>query len=152
MDNPPDEKVASLRRSGTLHPHPDRVLDELFTGNEFFDARDALQVKYEMVRRVTQDGWPVSQASRRYGVSRPSFYRAQAALEEGGLVGLVPERRGPRGAHKLTGEVMAFVEGQLAEGLTLTEVLTRVQEQFGLRVHRRSLERRRASGKKNGGK
>ena len=152
MGNPPDEKAASLRRTGTLHPHPDRVEDELFMGSDFFDARDAVQVKYEMVRRVTQDGWPIAQASRRYGVSRPSFYRAQAALGEGGLVGLVPQRRGPRGAHKLTGEVMAFVEEQLAEGRTLTEVVARVEAQFGLRVHRRSLERRRAPGKKNGGK
>ena len=36
-----EEKLAILRQSHTLHPHPDRVRDPLFTsGSPFFDPRD----------------------------------------------------------------------------------------------------------------
>jgi len=48
-----DEKLVILRQSHTLHPHPDLVRDPLFTsGSPFFDARDLVQVKYELLRRV----------------------------------------------------------------------------------------------------
>ena len=47
-----DPKVAALREARCLNPHPEAVTDEAFGSQEFFDARDAVQVKYEMVRRV----------------------------------------------------------------------------------------------------
>ncbi len=142
-------KVNALRESGTLNPHPEEVEDELFEGAAFFDKRDALQVKYEMVRRVERDGWSVARAARRFGFSRPSFYRAQVAISERGLWGLVPERRGPRRAHKLTGEIMTFVEEQLAEATRMDDIVLLVQERFSIKVHRRSIERRLRGRKKN---
>ena len=63
--------------------------------SEFLDARDLVQVKYEMVRRARVDGEPVSRAAEAFGFSRPSFYAAQAALDQGGLAALVPARPGP---------------------------------------------------------
>lgn len=45
-----------------------------------------------------------------YGVSRPTYYQTKAHFEKAGLVGLVPRKRGPRGPHKLQGEVLAFVQ------------------------------------------
>ena len=97
-----DPKVAALRESRCLNPHPEQVTDEAFLAEEFFDARDMVQVKYEMVRRVTVDGAPVTAAAAAFGYSRPSYYQAAAALAESGLDGLVPARPGPRGGHKLT--------------------------------------------------
>ena len=47
----PDPKDRPLRQQGSLNPHPDQVTDELFRNNNFFDARDLVQVKYEMLRR-----------------------------------------------------------------------------------------------------
>lgn len=151
QDEHTDPKVDALRESATLNPHPEEVVDELFSGSAFFDERDALQVKYEMVRRVERDGWPVTQASRRFGFSRPSFYRAQAAIREQGLWGLVPERRGPRRAHKLTDEIMTFVEAHLAENpdTRMDDVVLLVQARFSIKVHRRSIERRLHDRKKN---
>ena len=73
-----------------------------------------MQVKYEMVRRARVDGEPVGRTAAAFGFSRPSFYAAQRALDEGGLAGLVPARPGPRGAHKLTAEVVAFAREQRA--------------------------------------
>ena len=72
------------------------------SGDPFFDARDLVQVKYEMLRRARQDGSTVSDAAAAFGFSRPSFYEAKAAYESGGLPGLLPKRPGPRRAHKLS--------------------------------------------------
>ena len=72
-----------------------------------------------MVRRVRVDGEPVSRSAAAFGFSRPSFYAAQRALDEGGLRGLVPARPGPRGAHKLTEEVVAFARERRGGGPAL---------------------------------
>jgi hypothetical protein len=73
--SPADPKVAALRESRCLNPHPEQVTDEAFLAEEFFDARDAVQVKYEMVRRVSVDGAPVTATAAAFGYSRPSYYR-----------------------------------------------------------------------------
>jgi len=116
---PPDPKTAALRRHSSLNPNPEKVCDPLFAGVDFFDARDLLQVKYEMVRRVRVDGQPVSHSAAAFGFSRPSFYQALAALERGGLAALVPRKPGPRRSHKLDTEVMEFLQQLRAEDPSL---------------------------------
>ena len=140
---PPDPKAEALRQHGTLNPHPDTVADPLFATVDFFDARDLVQIKYEMVRRVRVDGQPVTRSAAAFGFSRPSFYQAQAALEHGGLSALVPKRPGPRRAHKLSTEVVDFLEQERSRDSALSSIdlLRRVQERFGLKVHPRSVER-----------
>src|ERR1022692_3839953 len=73
-----DPKVTALRESRCLNPHSGQVTDQAFLTEEFFDARDAVQVKYEMVRRVTVDGAPVTATAAAFGYSRPSYYPAAA--------------------------------------------------------------------------
>jgi transposase len=138
-----DPKVAALQEARSLNPRPEAVSDGQFSGSEFLDARDLVQVKYEMVRRARVDGEPVTQAAAAFGFSRPSFYAAERALDEEGLQGLVSARPGPRGAHKLTGEVVAFARGQRAQDpkLSSAELVDLIAERFGVRVHRRSVER-----------
>jgi len=138
-----DPKVEALRQQGSLNPHPDRVADPLFATADFFDARDLVQVKYEMVRRVHVDGHAVSRSAAAFGFSRPSYYQAQAALESGGLAALVPKKRGPRGAHKLSSEVMDFLRRELSEDPSLrsSELARRIKARFGSKVHPRSVER-----------
>ncbi len=138
-----DPKVAVLRQARSLNPRPGTVRDEQFAGFEFLDARDLVQVKYEMVRRARVDGEPVSQTAAAFGFSRPSFYAAERALDEEGLQGLVPERPGPRGAHKLTGEVVTFAREQRTQDPKLSSagLVVLIAERFGVRVHRRSVER-----------
>ena len=110
----PDPKEAALAAARCLNPHPEQVTDPEFLASDFFDARDAVQVKYEMVRKVKADGAPVTEAAAAFGYSRPSYYAAAAALERSGLEGLVPARPGPRAGHKLTEEILAWAEEQLA--------------------------------------
>ncbi len=145
MTRPPrrDAKAEALRAHGALHPRPETVRDPLFASHDFFDPRDLVQVKYEMLRRVDVDGQPVARTADAFGVSRPTFYQTQAAFEAQGIAGLVPRKRGPHGAHKVTDAVLAFVEAQRTEdpALTVPAVLQRIHARFGVDVHRRSLER-----------
>jgi transposase len=139
----PDPKLTALRQQGSLNPHPDKVADSLFAASDFFDRRDIVQVKYEMVRRVRADGQPVSRSATAFGFSRPSFYQAQAALEREGLSGLLPKQRGPRRAHKLSTEVMDFLQRQLSQepSLSSAALARRVRARFRVEVHPRSVER-----------
>ncbi|MGH3731916.1 MAG: helix-turn-helix domain-containing protein, partial [Acidimicrobiales bacterium] len=110
------EKTSLLRHCHALNPRPERVRDLAFAGgNPFFDANDLVQVKYEMLRRVSEDGRPVSEVSATFGFSRPSYYEAQHAFAASGLVGLVPQRPGPRRAHKLSAEVVSALEAAKSE-------------------------------------
>jgi transposase len=139
----PDPKAEALVARRSLNPHPDAVADELFAAEEFFDARDLVQVKYEMVRRARVDRLPVARAARAFGMSRPSFYEAASSLDEGGLPALVPAKPGPKGPHKLTEGVVDHLEAVLAAdpSASSAELAHAVAERFGYDVHPRSVER-----------
>ena len=145
-----DPKSAALAQDGALNPHPEAVRDPLFTGNPFFDPRDLVQVRYEMVRRHQVDGLAISEIATAFGVSRPTYYKAQDVLETAGLAGLLPSRRGPKGGHKVSAKVIAFIAELKAQNpeLTTPQCLGAIEEQFGVKVHRRSLERAMARKKK----
>jgi transposase len=138
-----DPKSRALQQEGSLHPHPEQVTDELFLTHEFFDPRDLVQVKYEMLRRVQSEGQAVSQSAARFGFSRPSFYQAQAAFQQGGLPALMPQKRGPKKAHKLTVEVLALVRQAQQEDPSLrpAALALLVKNKYGITVHPRSIER-----------
>ena len=143
-----DPKSTSLDSDGLLNPHPGAVTDTLFQTNAFFDARDLMQVKYEMLRRSMVEGESKADAALAFGLSRPTFYQVERAFAEHGLAGLLPRKRGPRQAHKLTAEVIAFIsELRGADpSLSAAELAQRVADRFGLRVHPRSIERRLVQG------
>jgi len=136
-------KVRALLEEGSLNPAPEKVHDPKFRDSEFFDPRDIVQVKYEMLRRVTVENAPVTNATEEYGVSRPTYYQSKTSFDEGGIAGLVPKKRGPRGPHKLQGTVLAFVQKQLVAGepIRARELAKLVREKFGLAVHPRTIER-----------
>lgn len=140
---PEDPKVTALREARALNPRPDAVTDEAFAAGGFLDARDLVQVKYEMVRRVHLEGQPVSAAAAAFGFSRPSWYSAAEALDADGLPGLLTQRPGPRRAHKLTGEIVDFLEQAMQEdpSLRATGLAAVVADRFGITVHPRSVER-----------
>ena len=143
-ETPREDKAMALRRHHALNPRPQAVGDSAFTsGNAFFDSRDLVQVKYEMLRRVNEDGEPVTQAAADFGFSRPSFYQAQAVFEAEGLPGLLPQRPGPKRAHKLSEEVVDRLEQALKTdpSLNSAQLAQQLEEERGLRVHRRSVER-----------
>jgi len=138
-----DPKARELQRTGTLNPRPDAVADALFRENPFFDPRDQLQVRYEMLRRHRADALPIRQAAAAFGVSRPTFYQTQTAFQRAGLAGLLPKPRGPKGGHKLSAAVLEYVEQVKAADPALTTLacVRAVHARFGVTIHRRSLER-----------
>jgi transposase len=149
--HPDDSKTVALRTAGALHPRPQTVRDEAFAGeHEFFDPRDRVQVKYEMLRRHRVEGRPVSHVAEAFGVSRQAFYVADQAFQHQGIPGLLPRPRGPRRNHKCTEQILDFVERwrsrQDVQGQeTLSEA---VRRHFGITVHPRSLDRALARRKK----
>ncbi len=146
-----DAKARALRLRGCLNRHPDKVQDESFWASDFFDPRDLVQVKYEMLRRVRLEGQSVSQTATQFGFSRPTFYQAQENFNDRGLAGLIPSKPGPRGAHKLSDEVVGFLRKSQAEDPSLRsgDLVLLLQQRFGLEVHPRSLERALERRKKN---
>jgi len=152
LRGPRDVKVEVLRESGTLNGRAEAVRDPLFAEEPFFDARDLLQVKYEMLRRVDTEGKSVTDAAVAFGFSRVAFYEAQRRFGEEGLAGLLSRPRGPKRAHKLSEEVMEFVDRALEEdgSLRAPALAARVRERFGISVHPRSIERARAGRQKRG--
>src|SRR5262252_2820642 len=145
----PDPKTLELKRTGSLNPRPDTVSDTLFRENPFFDPKDLLQVRYEMLRRHSVEGISIVDVASWFGVSRPTVYQAQSAFQQAGLSGLLPKHRGPKERHKLSPEVIEYVRTLRAgePGLTTVACVLAIQEKFGIAVHRRSLERA-LSGKK----
>lgn len=145
-----DPKAAVLRASGALNPRPDSVQDEAFRKHEFFDPRDRVQVKYEMLRRRDIDGRPIAEVARSFGVSRQAFYKTEAAFRSRGIPGLLPRRRGPKGAHKCTDAILDFIEQMRAappDGSEEGEDQA-IQRRFGISVHPRTIERALARRKK----
>jgi transposase len=138
-----DGKAEELAASRTLNPHPESVSEEAFVSSEFFDARDLVQVKYEMVRRVEAEGASVTATAGAFGLSRQSYYSAAAALAESGLAGLLPAKPGPRGAHKLTDEVLEHLQElrRADPSLRPAQLAAAVDQRFGVSVHPRSVER-----------
>ncbi len=96
-----------------------------------------------MLRRVQVDRRTVSQSAASFGLSRPSFYQAQAAFESGGLPALLPKKPGPRRAHKLSEEVVETLRKALTDkpGLSSRALTELVEERFGVSVHPRCIER-----------
>jgi transposase len=136
-------KADILREEGTLNPAAEKVLDPKFQQSEFFDPRDVVQVKYEMLRRVSVEKTSVTGVAQEYGVSRPTYYQARANLKEAGIAGLVPKKPGPRGPHKIHGEILAFLKQRLVPGepIRARALAKLIRQEFGVEVHPRTIER-----------
>jgi transposase len=140
---PSPSKIEALREHGCFNRRAELISDELFVTSDFFDPYDLLQVKYELVRRVRVEGQQVTHAARIFGFSRPTVYQAVSAFEHGGLAALLPKKPGPRRAHKLSKEVVDFVEQTLADQADsgTGDLVVAVQEHFDLSVHPSSIVR-----------
>lgn len=145
-----DNKIKILEGNGTLNKHAGKVTDPLFQNNPFFDSRDIVQVKYEMLRAVEKDGQPVSEAASSFGFSRVSFYKILEEFEGNGIEGLLPKKRGPQGAHKLNEKVMDFINEQIRQnpGITKNQLVEALKTAVGVKVHKRSIERALGGSKK----
>ena len=115
----------------------------LFQQSSFFDPEDLLQLKYETLRAVEIERCPIAKAARDFGLSRPTIYEAQTQLQQQGLEGLLPHKRGPKAAHKLTGEVLQYVQEQTAAEpeIHADELAKRVRQRFAVKLHPRTIQK-----------
>ena len=137
-------RLKALQAVGATHPHPQAVTDALFLDSAFFDRNDLVQVKYEMLRSVQAGTHRVVQAAQAFGLSRPAFYVAQAVFAREGLPGLLPHKRGPKGPHKLTDDVLAVLAAAVQEVgcVPAGDVLARLlNERCGIDAHPRTIVR-----------
>lgn len=134
-------RLAALSKAGLLHTRPDEVRAALFiNGGDFFLPADKVQVKYEMLRAHLVDGAPVTEAAATHGYSRAAFYLVLAAFSESGMPGLLDQARGRKGPVKLRPEIVSFIR----ESATGTgELVEQIAEEYGVRLHRRTIERAR---------
>ena len=135
------KKLKLLENSGTLNPRPNLVKDKLFLQNKFFDPRDLLQIKYEMLRHVKIDHWSITKATTTFGLSRPAFYKLENDFKLG-LSGLLPKKRGPKKSSKLAPEVIKFIKQKRQdEQMSWIEVQTAIKKQFNLSLHIRTMQK-----------
>jgi len=138
------DKRQALEHEGTLHPARARVRAAPFwEPPAFFDARDELQVKYEMLRAHFVEGQAVTAVCAAFGYSRQTFYQLRERFARRGLAGLRDGRPGPLGPVKCTPDVVAFLEAQRAADPTVSVVtlVDRLAQDRGVRLHRRTVER-----------
>jgi transposase len=138
-----EDKITALRNSGTLNPSPEKVQEAIFQNEKFFDPRDLVQIKYELLRQVQIEGVSIVEATKRFGLSRLSYYRILAIFEKFGFSGLIPRKRGPKQGHKLTDEILEFINKQIQKfpSINNLELKTTIKKKFGLSVHVRTIER-----------
>ena len=140
--NPPAKRQA-LQTSGTFNARAAQVRHPLFQQSSFFDPEDLLQLKYETLRAVEIDHCPLAQAARDFGLSRPTIYEAQSQFAQQGLEGLLPRKRGPKAAHKLTEEILRYFQEQMAAQpeLQAEELARRVRQRYGVQLHPRTIQK-----------
>jgi len=139
-----DKKEEFLEAAGALNPKPEHMEDQRFRLPQgFFDPRDKVQVKYEMLRAHEVDGESVSEAAPRFGYTRESFYTSKERFETEGIPGLVDRKRGRKGPEKLTEEILEFLRQSKRQdprlsGVRLCEM---VRERYGVELHKRTVEK-----------
>jgi len=136
-------KEESLKGNNSFNRCFMNVNAEVFINNPFFDAKDLVQVKYEMLRAVAKDGRRVSDVASEFGFSRKTYYQIYKAFEDDGLNALVPKKTGPKGPNKLHGEVSEFIESYVHENKNAKapEIAAKLEEALEVRVHPRTIER-----------
>jgi transposase len=140
-------KHEEMRRNGSFNHRAATVTADIFNNSYFFDAHDLVQVKYEMLRAVEKDRREVSSTSTAYGFSRVSYYQIKKEYDESGVAGLIPKKRGPKGSRKLSGSDVDFARS-LVDTHTKSQIVSRLKEERGIEVSKRTLERQ-LSVKKN---
>jgi len=148
----PEAKRRALQASATFNPRHSRVRHLLFQQSDFFDPSDLLQLKYETLRALKQEGYSIAKAAAEFGLSRPTIYQAQDHFQERGLEGLLPGKSGPKQAHKLTAAVRQHLR-ELIEAepeLGARELARRIRQRFDLKLHPRTIEKASLSEAKRG--
>lgn len=136
-------KEDSLKENGSFNKRFMNVRASVFRTSSFFDERDLVQVKYEMLREVEKGGNSVTNIADEFGFSRKTYYQVYNDFDKGGLHALMPKKAGPKGPSKLRGEVADFIETYVTDhtGAKAREISQELETELSVRVHPRTIER-----------
>lgn len=136
-------KEDSLKDNGSFNRCYMNVHADVFKTSPFFDVRDLVQVKYEMLRAVVKDSARVTDVADEFGFSRKTYYQINKAFEDGGLNALIPKKPGPKGPNKLHGKVSEFIDSYVTghKNAKAREIAAQLEKVLGVRVHPRTIER-----------
>jgi transposase len=87
-----------------------------------WDAGDEAGRRLAAVQLVRLRAASQAQVAEAFGVDPVTVWRWDQALATGGVAGLVPARKGPRRASKLTSEVVTAIRGLDGQGKTLAQI------------------------------
>jgi len=132
-----------LKENGSFNNQFMNVRADIFNSSPFFEPRDVVQVKYEMLRAVSKDEASVTDTAEEFGFSRKTYYQVNKAFVAGGLSALVPKKTGPKGPSKLRGDVAQFIDAYSSEhkNAKAKEIAEKLEASLGIRVHPRTIER-----------
>ncbi len=144
------KKEDYLRENKSLNVNASKVKDDLFMKNNFFDPLDLIQVKYEILRKVSKKKCSVDTAVNLFGMSRQNYYKIKNAFEKQGMAGLLEKKRGPRHPFKLKENIVDFVNKQKKENPSITsiQIVNEIKNKFNLSIHHRTIERFNKAQKK----
>lgn len=136
-------KEDNLREGGCFNNNHGNVTASIFGSAPFFDKRDVVQVKYEMIRAASNGEGSVTKIAGEHGFSRKSYYQASKAFDTGGIVALVPQKKGPRGPSKMNPDVSAFIDSYSSghANAKAKELSAALEAEKGIRVHPRTIHR-----------
>jgi len=132
-----------LRRTRCLHRTPERVQNDRFTQQtDFFDPKDIVQVKYELLRSCEVEGRDVASACLDFGFSRTTYYKVLQAFLEGGLPALMGRPRGRLKPIKVTDVVRGYLIAEKAKNSKLSahEMIEPLKERYQVELSERMIQ------------
>lgn len=137
------DKDEMLRKNGTYNKRHGKVKCAQFLEDAFYDPKDLVQVKYEMLRDAEVTGRTVKEAAGDYGFSRAAYYTVKEGFGQQGMAALFPKKPGPKQPRKLTAELQGFVDEfrRLNPDAGTLEIADAIFEQKGVEIGRRTIER-----------
>jgi transposase len=96
-----------------------------------------------MLRAHHVDEGRASEVARRFGFSRQTFYLSDAAFRAARWRGLLPERPGPKGPHKVAPELARYLRTQhkAHPEMGYQALAEAAATKFGIRLHPRTVRR-----------
>jgi len=136
-------KDENLKKSGYFNKNHANVTAGIFDSSPFFDKRDIVQVRYEMIRAASNNEGSVAVIADAYGFSRKSYYQVSKAFQSGGLFALIPKKKGPKRPSKLNAETSAFINTFCEEhkNAKSSEISDALEAEKGVKVHPRNIYR-----------
>lgn len=142
-------KKQILLANGTYNKNYEKVKNDKFLTDSFYDTMDIVQVKYEMLKDAVDDSRGIAQVADDFGFSRASFYNVKEAFDKKGLSALVPEKTGPKKPYKLSGTYQDYIDRYIAEKpkASSNEIAKNIKKDKGVDINKRTVERYRSKKK-----